>query len=241
MHRLARIPKHWLLAAALALIATSAAAVVYAADSNTVYACVDNVNGNARVVTAGAFGATQSACRQGETAVSWNIGGPQGIQGIQGPKGDTGAPGAPGAPGSPGDTLLTLAQNVTLHPGDRTSLAWIDTTNYSTFKLYARVTPYSPTPKIQVQVREGPGVAGEGPYGATALPALALGPWAPICPTPNNTCPVFIPQSSGGNYVGWTGISPGFGKFPKIQVVAWNYGEVGDPDATVSLYLLMSK
>lgn len=231
--RLTRIPKHWLLVTALVLIAASGAAVAYAADANTVYACVDNVNGNARVVGAGPFGATQSACRQNETAVTWNIVGPQGPQGIQGPKGDTGAPGSPGTSGAPADTLVTLAQNVTLHPGDRTSLAWIDTMNYSAFKLYARVTPYSPTPKIFVRIDDGPGVAGEGAYGE-ALPTLTL------CPPPN-TCSGFIPQ----NLVGWTGIStnisPGWSKFPKIRVVAGNYGVAGDPDATVSLYLLMSK
>ncbi len=102
MLRLTRIPKHWLLVTALVLIAASGAAVAYAADSNTVYACVHSVNGNARVVGAAAFGAKQADCRQNETAVTWNIVGPQGPQGAQGQLGPAGPTGPAGPPGSPG-------------------------------------------------------------------------------------------------------------------------------------------
>lgn len=62
----------------------------FAHADNTVYACVGNLTKIVRDVGAG------GQCLKGETAVQWNITGPQGAQGI-------GSPGPAGAQGIPGN------------------------------------------------------------------------------------------------------------------------------------------
>ena len=85
-------------------------AVAYATSSSSsvttsvLQACANSSNGSLRLVANNA-----TDCRGNETAVSWNVVGPQGAPGPQGPagatgaKGDTGAPGPQGAPGPKGD------------------------------------------------------------------------------------------------------------------------------------------
>jgi hypothetical protein len=83
------------------------AAGVYAAtmdssNTSTIYACQTNQTGLLRVVVA------NTACKNNETALSWNVIGPKGDKGDmgatgpQGPKGDTGAMGAIGTAGPQG-------------------------------------------------------------------------------------------------------------------------------------------
>lgn len=102
--------------AGAAFAGTEAYALLGATESaNTIYACV-KPNGSPTLV------AENTACKPGETLVSWSIVGPQGERGAtgpvgptgpqgpkgdtgaQGPKGDTGATGATGAKGDTGDT-----------------------------------------------------------------------------------------------------------------------------------------
>lgn len=60
------------------------------------HACVQNENGNVRVVVPG------TACREPETAIEWSQRGPQGPQGEQGPQG------AQGPKGDAGEVLTSL-------------------------------------------------------------------------------------------------------------------------------------
>ncbi len=69
---------------AIVLLALAAAP---AASAATIYACVSNKGGAARIVSA------RAKCHRGERKLSWNAAGPAGAPG---------APGAAGAPGSPG-------------------------------------------------------------------------------------------------------------------------------------------
>src|SRR5262249_6421965 len=87
-----------ILLAGIALIGTKAEAQV-------IYACVNNGNGEVRVVAPGA------ACSSGWHSLAWNAVGPQGPAGpigpagpagAQGPQGATGPQGLAGAPGAPG-------------------------------------------------------------------------------------------------------------------------------------------
>lgn len=88
--------------AALVLAALNLAIIGTQAQGSVINACVDNQNGNARIVNAG------SSCRQQEHMVQWNISGPQGPQGPQGvpgpmgPAGPRGLQGVPGLMGPPG-------------------------------------------------------------------------------------------------------------------------------------------
>ena len=62
----------------------------------TLEACVNKVNGNMRLVDAGA------ACRNNEKRVTWSLAGPAGPVGPTGPAGATGQAGPPGPAGAPG-------------------------------------------------------------------------------------------------------------------------------------------
>ena len=77
----------------LTIFLAGTAAMAHAA-TPMVYACYNKVNGITRVVS------STTTCLTFETAVSWNITGPQGPQGDPGP---AGAPGAAGAAGAKGD------------------------------------------------------------------------------------------------------------------------------------------
>ncbi len=57
------------------------------ADGNVIQACVNNTNGNVRIVSG------SDECRQPEHPLSWNIQGPPGPTGPIGPTGPTGPPG----------------------------------------------------------------------------------------------------------------------------------------------------
>jgi hypothetical protein len=77
-------------------VVAGAAAVAYATAAvtgtpgATIQACQNDTNGLLRVVT------DATACRTGETALSWNVQGPQGEQGPPGPPGPPGPAGAGG-------------------------------------------------------------------------------------------------------------------------------------------------
>jgi hypothetical protein len=73
------------------------------AQSNTVYACVNNSSGTVKIVPAG------TVCPINETLQTWNIVGPQGPAGATGGTGATGATGPQGPAGAP--TLTIGASN----------------------------------------------------------------------------------------------------------------------------------
>jgi hypothetical protein len=83
------------LVAALAVAAGAAwgAGALSSSASAVIYACQSNTNGTLRVVSA------TTGCKNGETAVQWNV---QGVQGDPGPQGIQGAPGAQGPQGPQG-------------------------------------------------------------------------------------------------------------------------------------------
>src|SRR5712672_1798218 len=69
-------------------------------DAQQISACVSN-NGGIRVLTPGA------TCRTGESPLTWNVAGPQGVPGptgLTGPAGPTGPTGATGPQGPAGPT-----------------------------------------------------------------------------------------------------------------------------------------
>ncbi|HEY2543414.1 MAG TPA: hypothetical protein VGH92_10230 [Gaiellaceae bacterium] len=90
-----------------AALLAGAAGVAYATSSLTsssqatgvIQACENPGNGDLRVVANNA-----TDCHANETALTWNVVGPQGPQGPQGPKGDTGPQGPQGDIGPKGDT-----------------------------------------------------------------------------------------------------------------------------------------
>lgn len=89
------------LLAVAAVVAYATAAAMSSADS-VIVACQNPTSGLLRVV------ADANDCRTGETTISWNQVGPQGVPGEQGPKGD------------PGGAIATRVHNV----GQTTSGAW---------------------------------------------------------------------------------------------------------------------
>lgn len=72
----------------LGVIATFAITQVFAqtSDTNQIYACVNNTNGNVRIVTA------NDACKQAERSVRWSMQGPTGPAGEPGLASSTGLP-----------------------------------------------------------------------------------------------------------------------------------------------------
>ena len=66
------------------------------ADTNTVYACVNNLSSAVKIVAA------DTVCHKNETMQSWNIVGPQGTMGPAGPQGPAGADGTNGQDGADG-------------------------------------------------------------------------------------------------------------------------------------------
>lgn len=97
-----------LAAVALLVVAAGVAYATAAAMSGgdtVILACQNQTNGLLRVVT------DPNDCRSGETAISWNQVGPQGLPGEPGPKGE---------PGPAGAVIATRVHNV----GQATSAAW---------------------------------------------------------------------------------------------------------------------
>ena len=89
---------------AVASVAVATGAIGNGGPTNTINGCVKNGNGQLRLLDAG------DRCMHGETAISWNIRGPQGLpgaQGAQGPQGKQGLPGAQGGTGAQGATGAT--------------------------------------------------------------------------------------------------------------------------------------
>jgi hypothetical protein len=78
------------------LLTLAAGAAIAVHDANTIHACTSRRDGALRLVN------DPSDCRQIETAVEWNIEGPQGPQGPQGVPGPAGPQGPPGVEGPPG-------------------------------------------------------------------------------------------------------------------------------------------
>lgn len=72
----------------LGVIATFAITQVFAqtSETNQIYACVNNTNGNVRIVTA------NDNCKTAEKSVKWSVQGPQGPQGTPGTTSNSGLP-----------------------------------------------------------------------------------------------------------------------------------------------------
>lgn len=83
-------------AIAVAAIAAAWMPSAQSASTSTYYACLQNVAGTLRLVSAATI------CTPNETMISWNSTGSQGPAGPQGAPGPQGPPGAPGAPGPQG-------------------------------------------------------------------------------------------------------------------------------------------
>ena len=106
----------------LAIAVAAVAAGVSWADSGsgTINACVNDTNGDTRIVAS-----APADCRQHETAVTWGITGPAGPQGPtgptgpQGPTGATGPQGGTGATGPQGPTGATGPEGATGATGPR--------------------------------------------------------------------------------------------------------------------------
>jgi hypothetical protein len=85
--------------------------LVVAQNTAVITACVNDTNGNARIVTSAA------QCRNHETAIQWNIVGPpgppgqQGIQGLQGVQGQPGQQGIQGPQGPAGISGYQVVEN----------------------------------------------------------------------------------------------------------------------------------
>lgn len=87
-----------LVGAAVAAIAAAGVAYSSGGGSGTLTACVNDTNGNMRLV------ASASDCRQHESAVTWNAEGQTGATGPTGPQGPTGPSGPTGPQGVQGPT-----------------------------------------------------------------------------------------------------------------------------------------
>jgi hypothetical protein len=79
-------------------------------DGNTIHACYSQPGSNSQSQNMQGQGNTgsvrivssQQDCSNGETHITWNITGPQGLPGLQGPPGPQGVPGLQGPPGPQG-------------------------------------------------------------------------------------------------------------------------------------------
>lgn len=80
------------------------AAMPLAAQTGTVFACIDNTTAQIRipVVAAGSTDQGTPVCRQNETLLQWSTAGPQGPAGLAGATGLPGGHGPQGAPGAVG-------------------------------------------------------------------------------------------------------------------------------------------
>lgn len=79
------------------LIAGSSVATAAVVSNNTINGCYTTKSGALRVIDTSA-----GTCAKGETAISWNRTGPQGLPGVKGDTGPAGPAGAPGAQGPAG-------------------------------------------------------------------------------------------------------------------------------------------
>jgi hypothetical protein len=79
-----------------AALVASAVAVAHGGDASKIHACVVKDTRYLRLVM------PDDTCKSNETAIDWNIQGPQGLQGVQGVQGAQGPQGDPGTPGISG-------------------------------------------------------------------------------------------------------------------------------------------
>ena len=94
---------------AITLVGLGSVALGHGGNTALIYGCFKDKNNDGssdkehvlRVVAA------VENCKKNETAIDWNIQGPQGVSGPQGPIGATGATGAQGPKGDTGDTGAT--------------------------------------------------------------------------------------------------------------------------------------
>ena len=139
-----------------------------------------------------------------------------------------GPPNQPQQPAPQGTSLLTIAENLPLEPGERFDSEWLDVKSFRLFKLYARLTPYEgetpwegeTQPPVRVRILDSPlGNVDEGSYGS----APANYEWM--------ASPSKAPMR-------WVIASSFDGLYSKMKVFAKNDG---DTPVTISLYLLMAE
>src|SRR5262245_24486282 len=106
------------LAAVAALVVGGIAFATIPDASGVIHVCYTKSGGALRVIDDGV-----TTCKQGETALEWNV------QGVPGPPG---APGEPGPPGPPGVSLFAnVTQAGTLENGTATGASRTDTGRYT--------------------------------------------------------------------------------------------------------------
>ena len=130
-------------------------------------------------------------------------------------------PQQPPAQAVQGPILLTIAEDVTLEPGERTPSNWQDVQSFRLFKLYARLTPYvsEEQPLVEVYVNESP-------FGAAdkeSLGSINFDYWW---------------QRRGSPFDRWVTALSFDGLYSSISVQARNNG--AEP-VIISLYLLMAE
>jgi hypothetical protein len=86
----------------------SGAAYAATASNSVIHGCTAKSGGALRV---------SSSCNSNESALAWNVQGPQGLQGPRGATGDKGAPGAKGATGATGPKGATGSRGPAGHNG----------------------------------------------------------------------------------------------------------------------------
>ena len=94
----------------LALLVLAAAGIAYATipdASGTIHACYSKSGGTLRVIDA-----SVTACKSGETSLSWSV------QGIPGPQGPQGPSGPQGPQGDPGTSIGSFSKLVVLEDND---------------------------------------------------------------------------------------------------------------------------
>jgi hypothetical protein len=108
------------LAAVAALVVGGIAFATIPDASGVIHVCYMKSGGALRVIDDGV-----TNCKQGETALEWNV------QGVPGPPGPPGAPGEPGPPGPPGVSLFAnVTQSGTLTNGTATGASRTSTGFY---------------------------------------------------------------------------------------------------------------
>jgi hypothetical protein len=74
------------LAAATAMLVVTAIALAHGGDATAIHSCVTTQSGAIRIVS------PDTQCKGGQTALDWNVQGPQGVSGPSGPSGPAGPP-----------------------------------------------------------------------------------------------------------------------------------------------------
>ena len=174
-----------LVGAAVAAIAAAGVAYSSGGGSGTLTACVNDTNGNMRLV------ASASDCRQHESAVTWNAEGQTGATGPTGPQGPTGASGPTGPQGVQGPTGPQGVQGPTGPQGATGPQGPTGADGVSGYEI------------VSASAAIGPGVIAFGTIPCPAGKHVTGGGWTLDDPIGRD---VFVNQSGpNSDGTGWTG------------------------------------